>query len=255
MPRLILFTKSDRTISDVQAVCGPSGWELDTKTACANEETASLIAGVDAVLIDLQSPVENAHDIARQTAELSPFLPLIFLSSEGLTVEELGGGLRYHIDPSHVHDLEHVFISLTCGFTPDDFPASFDIAGNRVPRVLIVDDHAQLAGLIERNLRSFQRFDVKVAVSGFEAVAILPIFQPDVAIIDLALGDMDGRDVCIFIQNHERLGHTKVICVSGYVSEDRRSSKDFRYDAFIEKPFRMGELMDTVMGFLTEQQC
>ena len=79
---------------------------------------------------------------------------------------------------------------------------------------------------------------------------MLPAFQPDVAIVDMVLQDMDGREICTFIHNHPDLQRTKVIGVSGYMSEARLDEEHIPMHAFIEKPFRMKSILDQIVAFL-----
>lgn len=250
MPRLVVFTDSEKVHSDIHAVCASGGWVVERGSSDPSHWTHAEAPEVDAALFDLENPLSNAEELTKGLTSCYPFLPIIFLSREGLAQDEMGGGLRYHVDPGRLRDLEHILISLNVGFLSNGFLSGIEIAGNAVPRVLIVDDNVQLASLVERALRSLERFDVRMASSGYEAVAMLPSFNPDVAVIDLALGDMDGREVCTFIRNHGRLKETKVIGVSGYLSRERTDEDGTVFDAFLEKPFRMRDLLDKVVSFV-----
>jgi CheY-like chemotaxis protein len=248
MPCLLVFTRSEDAANTVGKIAAASGWEAPRADACAPAPVQEAAQNADAALFDLQSPVERVNDLILRVAESSPFLPLIFLNAQGATPQDTGSGLRYHIDPQHVLDLEHVLISLSLAFPMDTFEPA--VGGNAVPRVLIVDDNVRLASLIGRTLRALERYDVKVTSSGFEAASILPSFRPDVAVLDLALCDMDGRELCAFIRGHEKLKHTKIIGMSGYISKHRAEEGAVAFDAFIEKPFRMNDILKAVQRFL-----
>ena len=250
MPRLLVFTRSEGVLSVVHDIATSCGWEIEDGRAALLNGTPVTTAHADAALFDLHQDPSGIEDLVQGISSASPFLPLIFLSGQGTSVHELGSGLRYHIDPRQLPDLEHVLLSLTLGFPTDEFAPVHPAAGHTVPRVLIVDDNTQLASLIGRTLRSMERYDVQVVTSGFEALSILPAFQPDVAIIDLVLRDMDGRELCAFIRNHEKLKQTKIIGVSGYLSEKRAEDDKVQCDVFLEKPFRMKDILSTVMAFL-----
>jgi CheY-like chemotaxis protein len=250
MPRLLVFTPAEEVLRAVRDIAATCGWEVEDGRAALQSQTPVAAGAADAALFDLHQGVSGGQDLVQQISSASPFLPLIFLSSQGTAVHELGSGLRYHIDPRQLPDLEHVLLSLTLGFPTDEFAPAHATAERAVPRVLIVDDNVQLASLIGRTLRSMERYDVQVVTSGFEALSILPVFQPDVAIIDLVLRDMDGRELCTFIRNHDKLRKTKIIGVSGYLSETRAEDDKVQCDLFLEKPFRMKEILSRVMAFL-----
>jgi CheY-like chemotaxis protein len=205
---------------------------------------------VKAALFDLRAAMLNAAALASSMAEQSPFLPLIFLQSGGFDVPESTDGLRYYVDSDHLDDLQHILISLGFGFLAETFEAELPEMPRRVPRVLIVDDNVQLASLIGRSLRSMERFDVRVATSAYEAAAILPAFHPDVAIIDMVLGDMDGRKVCSYIRQQDSPNRTHILGVSGYLPESRLSEEP-AFDDFLEKPFRVRDVIARIMPYLT----
>jgi DNA-binding NarL/FixJ family response regulator len=71
------------------------------------------------------------------------------------------------------------------------------LLGNRVSSVLIVDDHPVVAHGIERMLDRTDDFTVVAACySGVEAVDVARKMCPDIAVVDVRLGDTDGVDVC-----------------------------------------------------------
>ncbi len=250
MPCLLVFSSSEETVGAVHEVAKTSGWDIEDGRASLLGGTPVTADHVDAALFDLQQAVFGVQELVQRISTSAPFLPLIFLSSQGTSVHELGSGLRYHIDPDQVPDLEHVLLSLSLGFPEAYFGAPEEVVENVVPRVLIVDDNIQLASLIGRTLRAMERYDVQVVTSGFEALSLLPAFRPDVAIIDLVLRDMDGREICTFIRTHEKLQRTKIIGVSGYLSEKRAEDDNVQCDVFLEKPFRMKDIVGKVMAFL-----
>ncbi|HUW61724.1 MAG TPA: response regulator [Candidatus Bathyarchaeia archaeon] len=243
MPNLLVFTASEKTAELVEKVCEESGWTSRRGRAAGGFDDG----GVDAVVVDLENPFEGGDEVARSISDHSPFMPLIFVNKEHGPADDFGDGLRYYIDPAHITDLEHILISLSCGFPSGDLMTPGRPDMRQVPRVLIVDDNLELANLIERSLRALERFDVRVTGSGFEAASILPMFHPDVVVIDLVLDDMDGREVCSFIRNHQDLKKARIIGVSGYLPAGRVSDKEPLFDVFMEKPFRVKDVVDQIV--------
>jgi len=250
MPDLLVFTSSEEVAAAVGDVCKDGGWSLRAGQSDPSHWNLAEAHSADAALFDLENPVGEVEAIAQRMSDSAPFLPLVFLSRLGHPLREFGGGLRYHLAPAHIGDLEHILISLTLGFHLGDALPTAAAHDGHVPRVLVVDGNIQLAMLMERALRATERLDVRVAFSGFEAASIVPSFNPDVAIVDLVLGDTDGRDVCALIRDDEHLKETKIIGMSGYVPKDRSEEGPVHFDAFIEKPFRVRRVVDTVMEFL-----
>ena len=248
MPLMLAYTNSNGAVEALRTVCARASWEVHTLT----DNPEAMLAGQipDAALFDLDHPLPGLEQIVSGTTESAPFLPVIFLAADPQVLPELGLGLRYHIHPDHLYDLEHILISLSIGFEVNTPLHPLGNTCEHVPRVLIVDDNPLFAGVLERTLRGLERFDVRVAYSGYQAAAMLRDFSPDIAIIDLVLGDTDGCEICALIRGNGALRDTKVIGVSGYRSGEVAVQDNARFDVFLEKPFRIRELVDTINNLL-----
>jgi CheY-like chemotaxis protein len=250
MPCLLVFTRSEETMKALTDLAANCGWDIRDGGDSSAPKELLRTDNVDAALFDLPDGDDEEEKHLQVLSDNAQFLPLVFLCENGVSLHELGAGLRYYISRDQIPDLEHILISLSLGFPGESFDLPREISANGVPRLLIVDDNLQLASLIGRALRSLERYDVQVVTSGFEALSILPAFRPDVAVVDLVLRDMDGREICSFIRSHEKLQHTKIIGVSGYLSGHRAEDDHVQCDVFIEKPFRMRDIVDQVAAFL-----
>jgi two-component system, OmpR family, response regulator len=62
------------------------------------------------------------------------------------------------------------------------------------PRVVVVDDEENITFLLDATLRHFG-FDVAVAHTGREALALVADFDPDLVVLDVMLPDLDGFEV------------------------------------------------------------
>jgi excisionase family DNA binding protein len=69
-------------------------------------------------------------------------------------------------------------------------------------RILIVDDDTDLQELLKDALR--ERYDVEVAGSALEAASRLPVFQPDLVLLDIRLPDVSGLEVCRHFPDSKR---------------------------------------------------
>jgi DNA-binding NtrC family response regulator len=111
-------------------------------------------------------------------------------------------------------------------------------------QVLIADDEA----LIRQSLRTTlarEGFDVTVAASGNEAWLRFQEDRPDVVLLDLVLGDLDGMEVLRRIR--QEAPDTKVILISahGSIESAVAAMKIGGYD-FIKKPFDLEEIVAAV---------
>ncbi|MEQ1913034.1 MAG: response regulator, partial [Vicinamibacterales bacterium] len=64
-----------------------------------------------------------------------------------------------------------------------------------LPRVLIVEDDADIADLIRRYLQK-AGFDVDVRLSGRDALRAIADNRPDLLVLDVMLPEVSGLDIC-----------------------------------------------------------
>ena len=104
----------------------------------------------------------------------------------------------------------------------------------------MVDDDPVLRRVLSASL-SVHDYDVEVAGSGREALALAMGNEPDVIILDLGLPDIDGLDVCRNIRTGSR---SPIIVLSADGAEGRKvRALDLGADDYMTKPFSMPELL------------
>ncbi len=107
-------------------------------------------------------------------------------------------------------------------------------------RVLVVDDEPQILRALRINLR-VREYQVDVAATGTEALAMAARHPPDLVILDLGLPDLDGVDV---IQGLRGWTKAPIIVLSGRAdSTDKVEALDAGADDYITKPFGVEELL------------
>jgi excisionase family DNA binding protein len=118
-------------------------------------------------------------------------------------------------------------------------------------RVLIVDDDAEIVELIVDVLVRDGRFDLKTAVSGYDAGIQTQQFRPDLILLDYMLPDINGNIVCQTIKKNPEFENTKIIIVSGVVKDDEIGMLlKSGAEGFIKKPFNIAELTDKIVDVL-----
>jgi len=115
------------------------------------------------------------------------------------------------------------------------------------PRVLIVDDEAQI-GRVMRTSLSTHGFDVRVAADGEAALDLFNDWRPALVITDLSMPNMGGLELC----RRLRLISTVPIIVLSVKSEERVKVEalDAGADDYVTKPFGMDELLARVRAAL-----
>ena len=107
-------------------------------------------------------------------------------------------------------------------------------------RVLVVDDERPLLRAMSINLTA-RGYEVEVAETGAEALALAARTHPDVVILDLGLPDLDGTDVIAGLRGWTRV---PIIVLSARHTEDAKvSALDAGADDYVTKPFGMNELL------------
>lgn len=79
--------------------------------------------------------------------------------------------------------------------------------------VLVVEDEANMARLIEFQLRA-QGYNVIKATNGQEALALAWQTKPDLVLSDIMMPLMDGYELCRNLKKHPELWHIPVILLS-----------------------------------------
>src|ERR687888_2724168 len=108
------------------------------------------------------------------------------------------------------------------------------------PRVLVVEDDAEIGGALRRSLR-LEGYDVRLAEDGVAALEESALFEPDAVVLDLGLPRLDGIEVC------KRLRDTSDVPILMLTARDSLDSRveglDTGADDYLVKPFERQELL------------
>jgi excisionase family DNA binding protein len=117
------------------------------------------------------------------------------------------------------------------------------------PRVLVVDDDADLQELLKDALRD--QYDVDTAGTALEAASRLPVFQPDLILLDIRLPDVSGLEVCRHFQTYKRERKVPILTMSAYGGEiDPGEVRRCGADDFLPKPLGMAELRQRIRSMV-----
>jgi CheY-like chemotaxis protein len=115
-------------------------------------------------------------------------------------------------------------------------------------KILVVDDEADIRKLIVKVLRDRGHVVVE-ADRGKLALQLVKLESPDLIVLDAMLPEVHGFDIAKRIRSSSRYGHIPIVMVSA-VYRGWRIAQDVKQaygvDAYIEKPFKVQELIDTV---------
>ncbi|RMF69858.1 MAG: response regulator [Calditrichaeota bacterium] len=121
-------------------------------------------------------------------------------------------------------------------------------------RILIVDDEEDLAWGMSKSLSRCRNLDVRCAYDGNQALALMDNERFDLVISDLRMPGRNGFELIREIR--ESYPATRVIVMTAYGSEEvMERADDFGSFFYIEKPFDMGYLKQTVFSALGLSQA
>jgi CheY-like chemotaxis protein len=113
-------------------------------------------------------------------------------------------------------------------------------------RVLVVDDHVQLAALTQMALE-WAGYTVDVVHHGWLALARADRFRPHIVLCDLNLPDIDGTEVAARLRS-TALGRSMIILACSGAEPDGpvEALLAAGFDAFLAKPVDMGQLLAAI---------
>jgi two-component system, OmpR family, phosphate regulon response regulator PhoB len=116
--------------------------------------------------------------------------------------------------------------------------------------ILIVDDEADLASLVEFNLKQ-AGLETAVALTGEQALQLAARQKPDLVLLDLMLPDISGRDVCRKLRANPQTRDVPIVMLTARGEEaDRVQGFEVGADDYVTKPFSPRELVLRVKAIL-----
>jgi DNA-binding NtrC family response regulator len=129
----------------------------------------------------------------------------------------------------------------------------------KAKRILVVDDEKDTVEMI-RTLLELEGYEVFPAFSGVEAMKFLEVERQraleaeipvDLILLDVMLGDEDGRDICRKIKEDEKMKFIPVIILTVRSSlQDKIDGLNLGADDYLTKPFINEELLAKVRVML-----
>lgn len=111
------------------------------------------------------------------------------------------------------------------------------------PTVLIVEDNLDLAEAT-RHFLEIKRFRVLIS-DGKDIQQILKEDKPDIIILDIFLGALNGREICRELKQNEQTKSIPVIMLSAHDKLSKAYDDDCA-DGYIMKPFALAELLEEI---------
>jgi len=108
-------------------------------------------------------------------------------------------------------------------------------------KIMIVDDNPDILEVITL-IMDLEGFKVLAVSNGLLFVESIISFCPDLVLLDVMLGEVDGMDLCNLLKSTKEISHIPVIMIS---ASHGLKNVDFicKPDDFISKPFDINDLV------------
>lgn len=118
-------------------------------------------------------------------------------------------------------------------------------------KIVVADDEKMILKLIEARLKA-NKFDVATAENGVIALEKIKSFKPDLIILDLAMPEKNGYQVCRELRGTPEYAPYKkipIIILSAWVRDKVGEDKALA-DAYVAKPFEPEKLLTEIRFLL-----
>jgi CheY-like chemotaxis protein len=113
-------------------------------------------------------------------------------------------------------------------------------------KVLVADDEQAITELVAFALE-IEGFQVIQAPDGLEALRLVKEERPNLAMIDIMMPGMDGREVSRRIKDNPETSGIPVLLFSAAPNPD---IADAKADGFMPKPFDVNQLVEAVRHYI-----
>ena len=113
-------------------------------------------------------------------------------------------------------------------------------------KILIVEDNEMNRDMLARRLER-KGYEVACAVDGPEGIAMAVSQAPDIILMDVALGDMDGWEATAAIRRNPSTSKIPIIALTAHaLQSDRMKSIEAGCVDFETKPVQLPQLLEKI---------
>lgn len=94
-------------------------------------------------------------------------------------------------------------------------------------------------------------YEIQCVENGVECLQSIEERIPDLLLLDFAMPEMDGVEVCKNIRSNKKTKGLPIVMVSGYGSKEHiQNGYQAGIDKYVTKPFTRGQLLTVVEEYL-----
>src|SRR5690606_14726577 len=113
-------------------------------------------------------------------------------------------------------------------------------------KVMVIDDSRTIRRSAETLLKN-EGCEVITANDGFEALAKITDYQPNIIFVDIMMPRLDGYQTCALIKNNQLYKSTPVVMLSSKDGLfDKARGRVVGSDEYLTKPFTREELLNAI---------
>lgn len=121
-------------------------------------------------------------------------------------------------------------------------------------RILVIEDEPDIQQVLDYNLRAAGH-EVVCAARGLDGLRLVRERRPDLVLLDLALPDIPGTEVCRAIRDNPSTRSLPVVMLTARQEEiDRVVGFEIGADDYVTKPFSVRELMLRIRAVLRRRE-
>ena len=195
-------------------------------------------------LKDIFTPfVQSEQSLDRAQGGMGLGLPLV-----RMIVEAHGGSITASSDGLAKGSEFRILLPLTQQPVRTKPRVDLEIAEGK--RMVIVEDNAGIRKMLAAAM-TLKGFEVASAEDGSQGLDAILEYDPDVALIDIGLPDVNGYDLAKTIRQKPELAHTLLVAVTGYGREtDRQKAVEAGFDLHLVKPLDPNEVLAAVASHI-----
>lgn len=119
-------------------------------------------------------------------------------------------------------------------------------------KLVLVEDNEDNRDILTRRLQK-RGFEIRVALSGEEAIEMANNEQPDLILMDVRLPVMDGFEAARRLKSAERTRKIPVIALTAHaMSGDRERALQAGFDDYDTKPVELHRLLTKIQTLLAQ---
>ena len=117
--------------------------------------------------------------------------------------------------------------------------------------ILVVEDNERNLKLL-RDVLEYAGYDVRVARTGEDGVALAVKEPPALVLMDLQLPGIDGMEALRRLRENPRTADIPVVAVTAQaMKQDRERALEAGFNGYVEKPISVRAFPDQVRSFLS----